>query len=43
MYHTSTADELLYDGAAGGWKSKATVMEAFIDGMEHPGISIKEK
>lgn len=38
MYHSSTADELLYGGAAGGGKSKATVMEAFIDAMENPGV-----
>ena len=38
MYHSSTADELLYGGAAGGGKSRATVMEAFIDAMEHPGV-----
>lgn len=38
MYHSSKADELLYGGAAGGGKSKASVMEAFIDGMEHPGV-----
>ena len=29
---------MLYGGAAGGGKSKATVMEAFIDGMENPGV-----
>lgn len=38
MYHTSVADELLYGGAAGGGKSKATVEEAFLDGMENPGV-----
>lgn len=38
LYHASTADEVLYGGAAGGGKSRATVMEAFIDGMENPGI-----
>lgn len=37
MYHRSKAYELLYGGAAGGGKSKATVMEALIDGLEHPG------
>ncbi len=38
MYHRSKAYELLYGGAAGGGKSKATVMEALIDSLEHPGI-----
>ncbi len=38
MFHASPADELLYGGAAGGGKSKAIVMEALIDGLEHPGI-----
>ena len=38
MFHRSSADELLYGGAAGGGKSKAIVMEAFIDALEHPGI-----
>lgn len=38
LYHQSGAYELLYGGAAGGGKSKATVMEALIDSLEHPGI-----
>ncbi len=38
MFHASTADELLYGGAAGGGKSKAIVMEALIDALEHPGV-----
>lgn len=36
MYHKSIADELLYGGAAGGGKSKATVMEALQLCLEHP-------
>ena len=38
MFHRSSADELRYGGAAGGGKSKAIVMEALIDALEHPGI-----
>ena len=38
LFHRSTADELLYGGAAGGGKSKAIVMEALIDALEHPGV-----
>lgn len=38
MFHGSNADELLYGGAAGGGKSKAIVMEALIDALEHPGV-----
>lgn len=33
----STADEMLYGGAAGGGKSRATVMEALQLCLEHPG------
>ena len=39
MYHASTADELLYGGAAGGGKSAATVVEAGLLALEHPGIN----
>jgi len=38
MYHESRADELLYGGAAGGGKSAATVVEAGLLCLEHPGI-----
>lgn len=38
MYHMSTADELLYGGAAGGGKSAATVTEAGKLCLMHPGI-----
>lgn len=38
LYHVSAADELLYGGAAGGGKSAATVVEAGLLCLEHPGI-----
>jgi hypothetical protein len=37
MFHASTADEVLFGGAAGGGKSKAVVMEALLRCLEHPG------
>lgn len=36
-FHDSTADELLYGGAAGGGKSCAVVIDALIKAIEHPG------
>lgn len=36
LFHASQVDEVLYGGAAGGGKSKASVMDAFIRCMMHP-------
>lgn len=38
LFHRSTADEVLYGGAAGGGKSRAVVMEALLRALETPGI-----
>lgn len=37
LFHSSRADEVLYGGAAGGGKSKACVMDAFMRCMRWPG------
>lgn len=37
MFHTSTANEVLYGGAAGGGKSKAIVMDALARCLRYPG------
>ena len=37
LFHASQADEVLYGGAAGGGKSKASVMDAFFRCMRFPG------
>ena len=37
MFHRSAADIILYGGAAGGGKSAACVMDAFLRCLKHPG------
>lgn len=37
MFHTASADEVLYGGAAGGGKTKAVVMDALLRCLRHPG------
>ena len=37
MFHTSTANEILYGGAAGGGKSYAICWDAFMRCMKYPG------
>ena len=39
-FHTSTADETLYGGAAGGGKTAALVAEAITLALEHAGIRV---
>lgn len=38
LFHASTADEVLFGGAAGGGKSRAIVMEAVIDALENERV-----
>lgn len=40
VFHTTTADEALYGGAAGGGKTAAIVAEGGTLALEHPGIPI---
>lgn len=40
LFHTTTADEALYGGAAGGGKTAALVAEAVTVALEYPGIPI---
>ncbi|MFZ5975157.1 MAG: phage terminase large subunit [Bacillota bacterium] len=37
LFHASTADEVLYGGAAGGGKTKAVVMDALLRCLRHAG------
>lgn len=39
MFHHSTAKECLFGGAAGGGKSKATVMDALFRCLQYPGTT----
>lgn len=40
LFHTTTADEALYGGAAGGGKTAALVAEAVTIAQEYPGIPV---
>ena len=37
MFHASKANEILYGGAAGGGKTKGSVMDALFRGLKWPG------
>ena len=39
IFHASTANEILFGGAAGGGKTKALVMDAFLRCLKHPGTT----
>lgn len=40
LFHETTANEVLYGGAAGGGKTKATVMDALLRCLYYPGSTI---
>lgn len=40
LFHTSTADEVLYGGSAGGGKTGALVAEAITIALRYPGIPV---
>jgi hypothetical protein len=39
MFHASKANEVLYGGAAGGGKTKALIMDAFLRALKNPGTT----
>lgn len=38
-FHATSANEVLYGGAAGGGKTKALIMDAFFRTLQHPGTT----
>ncbi len=40
LFHTATADEVLFGGAAGGGKSYAIIWDAMAFGLQHTGVRI---